>query len=274
MQNNIKIIEGVKCYAPELAMENNDFKESSFRKLYGLEEKNFWFRSRNRIAQILVAKYFGNKVMGKFLEIGCGTGYVLKGLEKYKNLELYGAEIYLEGLKFAKKRLPQIEFVQLDATNMPFENEFDCIGAFDVLEHIAEDELVMKNVNKSLKSGGIFFVSVPQYMFMWCYLDDIACHKRRYSKIELLNKLRRNGFRIKFHSSFVFSLFPLMLLSRWFKRNKRIGDTEKETFAELEMNRFINKLFEFILKIDEYLIQIGIKLPFGGSLIVVAEKML
>ncbi len=43
----------------------------------------------------------------------------------------------MEGLKYAKQRVPGAEFIQMDATEMPFENEFDAIGAFDVLELIS-----------------------------------------------------------------------------------------------------------------------------------------
>ena len=114
------IIDGIKCYVPELAYSNDDFNEANFRKLFELEERNFWFRARNRVIQVLVQKYSKPGQKGKFMEIGCGTGFVLKGLERFPNLELSGAEIYLEGLKYAKKRLPDVEFFQLDATRMPF----------------------------------------------------------------------------------------------------------------------------------------------------------
>ena len=206
-KDNPVIIEGIKCYAPESALENKDFDKKAFGMLYELEEKNFWFRARNNVIKTLVGRYFGKNVSGKFLEIGCGTGYVLKGLESFDKLKLFGAEIYLEGLKYSKLRLPEVEFVQLDATVLPFENKFDCVGAFDVLEHIEKDENVMTGVYYALKENGVFFISVPQYKFMWSYLDDVACHKRRYSKKEMITKLEKAGFKITYTSSFVFVLF-------------------------------------------------------------------
>jgi SAM-dependent methyltransferase len=267
------VIDGIKCYAPELANLNENFDAASFKKLFELEENNFWFRSRNRIIQTLFKKYSKKNQNVEFLEIGCGTGYVLKGLERFPDVSLTGAEIYIEGLRFARMRLPDIEFIQLDATNMPFENQFDYIGAFDVLEHITEDEVVMKNVFKSLKSGGVFFISVPQFMSMWSYLDDIAFHKRRYSKKEILTKLKNAGFTITYHTSFVFSLFPLMTFSRWLKRNKKVNEiSDDEITREFNLNPVINRIFESVLKIDEFLIKLGTKLPFGGSLMVVAKK--
>jgi SAM-dependent methyltransferase len=274
MNSEVTVIDGIKCFAPELAHFNKDFDAAGFKQLFELENNNFWFRSRNRIIQTLFQKYSNKTPNGKFLEIGCGTGYVLKGLERFPGVKLTGAEIYLEGLKFARMRLPDAEFIQMDAARMPFTDQFDYIGAFDVLEHITEDEAVMKNVFRSLKKDGVFFISVPQYMTMWSYEDDITCHKRRYSKKEIFNKLQNSGFTLMYHTSFVFSLFPLMWISRWLKKNKKACDvTQDELNQELKLNPLINKIFEYILRIDEFLIRCGMKLPFGGSLMVVAAKI-
>ncbi|MBI4945065.1 MAG: class I SAM-dependent methyltransferase [Bacteroidetes bacterium] len=211
----------------------------------------------------------------KVLEIGCGTGYVLSGLSKKFDYKLMGAEIHLEGLRYAQQRLPLVEFIQLDATRMPFKSEFDAIGAFDVLEHIHEDELVIKNIFSALKEGGFLFVTVPQYMFMWSYLDDIAFHKRRYNRKELTEKIERAGFKIKYVGSFVFILFPLMFMARLFKKKQVLKEgfeSNREMYRELYLSPFVNSLFKFFMKADQFLIKKGVSLPFGGSLILVAEK--
>ena len=77
----------------------------------------------------------------------------------------------IEGFK------PEVEFIQLYARQIPFDKEFDAIGAFDVIEHISEDELVISNCYKALKPRVHIYISVPQYMFMWSYVDDFAYHK-------------------------------------------------------------------------------------------------
>ena len=273
-----EIIDGIKCYAPAFAFQNNDFPPESFEKLYAAENSNFWFVSRNKVIKSLVKKYFpeSKSQKNKLLEIGCGTGFVLKGLSENKSLELSGAEIYLQGLKYARKRLPEVEFIQLDATNLPFNDFYDAVAAFDVLEHIEEDELVMKNVHQALKQGGYFFISVPQYMWMWSKTDDYACHKRRYTRKEMKSKLEANGFHIEYMSSFVFTLFPLMALSRFFSKRKskkeNIPDSDYSNAPELSLNPVVNSIFNFFMKFDEVLIKLGVSLPFGGSLFAIAKK--
>ena len=275
MNQYYETINGIKCYAPELANKNSDYPADVFKILYSVEDTNFWFVARNKIIQFLFKKYLGNKSK-TVLEIGCGTGYVLKGLQdNFANYQLVGSEIHLEGLKFAKERLPNVAFVQLDATKMPFENEYNAIGAFDVLEHIEEDEKVMQEVYKVLKPNGLFFISVPQHQWMWSINDDIAYHKRRYSRAEMEQKLINNGFEIIYISSFVFMLFPFMYISRFFKQKKVSKITAEiilKEMNELKLNPIVNSIFEVFMKIDLLLIKAGFSMPFGGSLITVARK--
>ncbi len=266
---NYKIIDGVKCYAPEILLESHYFPKENYEALYKLEEKNFWFLSRNRILLYFFNKFLHKIDRAKILEIGCGTGFVLKALSKLNKFDLYGAELYLEGLKFAKSRLEDIEFFQMDARDIPFENKFDAIGAFDVLEHVEEDWLIVKSAFKALKAGGLFFITVPQHKFLWSRQDEASFHKRRYSKKELTEKLYDSGFTIEFISSFVFTLLPMMLIARLQKKKKNsIG----YDFSELDLPQLTNNICNLLMSVDEFMIKRGISLPVGGSLLVIARK--
>ncbi len=108
-------------------------------------------------------------------------------------------------------------------------------------------------------------------MFMWSYLDDISFHKRRYSRKELIRKVKAAGFKIKYCGGFVFSLFPLMLLMRIIKKNKEVSSNTNS--PELEITPIFNSLLSTFMRFDEWLIRQGLNLPFGGSLILVAQKI-
>jgi methylase of polypeptide subunit release factors len=109
--------------------------ESIFEKLFSLEAGNFWFRARNKLIVWAIQKHFGN--VRSFLEIGCGTGYVLSGIKgNLPTTKIYGSELHSRGLQFAAERLPDVELLQMDARSIPFVDEFDLLGAFDVLESI------------------------------------------------------------------------------------------------------------------------------------------
>jgi SAM-dependent methyltransferase len=267
-------IDGFKCYNPAAVKNNSYYPPEAYEELFKLENNNFWFKSRNRFISFLFKKYLKNNIILETLEIGCGTGFVLSELQKNKNLNLTGAEVFIEGLSYAAKRLPDVNFIQLDAVEMPFEDELDVICTFDVLEHIEQDTTVIKNIYKALKPGGYFFISVPQHQWLWSVTDDFSNHKRRYSKKELINKLKDSGFRILYTSSFVFLLFPIMLLSRMIMGKKLPENKENELdlFREFKIPPVVNHFFSLVLSLEHLMIKLGIRLPFGGSLIAVAYK--
>jgi len=271
-----KIIDGVKCYNPEVALSNDYYPTDAFEILFKLEHTNFWFKARNRLIMYLFKKFIPAEEIQKTLEIGCGTGFVLNELKNLPGLKLYGAEVHLEGLKFASNRLPNIEFFQTDVTNMSFKSEFDIICTFDVLEHITGDEKAIVNIKNALKPKGLFFISVPQHKFLWGAIDVLSDHKRRYSRRELIDKLKNGGFKILSVTSFVFSLFPLMVISRLINKKKLPQNNNgiQDLFHEFRIPGILNSVFGIFMRIDEYLIRLGLKLPFGGSLMIVSEKEL
>jgi len=279
--DKFEVIENFKCYAPELAFESRDYSPEFFEKMFALEENNFWFQARNRILRGLFEKFIGKDKHANILEIGVGTGYVIKELSLIKNFQLCGGELHISGLRFARKRLPEVEFIQLDATRMPFENEFEAVGAFDVLEHVDKDIEVMQGVYRSLKAGGLFFITVPQHKFMWSEQDEGAYHKRRYSRREMLDKLKLSNYKIEFVSSFVTILFPLMFLSRWsvLKKHPPKSGIDYKTneveynFEELKISPLVNTISGLLMRFDEMCLKMGWSLPFGGSLAVVARKI-
>ena len=248
---------------------NIGFKTHYFKELAELEAGNFWFRARNKFILWALHKY--TPELKSFLEIGCGTGFVISAISKqFPDSKVSGSEYFEEGLLYARQRLPGVAFTQMDARNIPYESELDAIGAFDVLEHINEDEIVLQQICKALKPGGIVFITVPQHSWLWSAVDEYACHVRRYGANELHQKVGRAGFEIIRSTSFVSTLLPAMYLSRLMQRNKM--DVKMDAMAELRINPILNKLFEWLLNFELGLIRVGISLPVGGSRLLVARK--
>jgi SAM-dependent methyltransferase len=206
-----------------------------------------------------------------FLEIGCGTGYVLMGLSKaFPQLALAGSEIFSAGLDFAAQRLPNVDLFQMDATSIPYVDEFDVIGAFDVLEHIAEDETVLAQMYRAVRPGGGILITVPQHMFLWSQADVEAVHQRRYSAREMRRKVERAGFKIVRQTSFVSFLLPVMAAQRL---SKRRPDPSYSVHQELAIGGPANWGMERVLGVERGLIRVGISFPAGGSLLTVARKV-
>lgn len=255
------------AFAPALAAENEGFEPEYFGKLAELEAGNFWFRSRNRLLIWALRHYFPKAT--SFMEIGCGTGFVLSGIRQaFPDLDLSGSEIFSAGLSFAAQRLQGVELCQMDARRIPFREEFDVIGAFDVLEHIEEDEEVLSQIHQATRAGGGIMVTVPHHPFLWSALDEQARHVRRYQTRELRKKVERAGFRVLRITSFVSLLLPALIISRLkLRQSGKVPDN-----SELTAGPLINTAFEKILDVERMIIRAGLSLPAGGSLLVIARR--
>jgi SAM-dependent methyltransferase len=269
------LIDGIKCYSPEVATAYDDYPDAGFDVTDRNVEKSFWVRSRNRLFTRLVRKYKRPSGRTRFLEIGCGTGDFIQQLAGEPDLDITGSEIYLGGLRYARKNLPSVEFVQFDVSRGTMGEGFDMICAFDVLEHIENDTAALANMHRMLAPGGVLLLSVPQHMFLWSQLDEIVKHKRRYSRSDLAAKFAAAGFDVEYATSFVFTLFPPMLLSRLLDR-KRQAATPAAADADLEkrvkFSGAVNGVFDAFMRVDEALIRMGASLPVGGTLVMVARK--
>lgn len=261
------VLEGFLAFAPGLAYGNDGFPSVAFEQLMELEERNFWFLARNDLIVWMLKHYFPG--FRSLLEVGCGNGFVLKAVEQsFPDAVLQGSDLYLAGLSRASSRLRSATLIQMDATRMPFREEFDVVGAFDTLEHITEDRVALSQMHAALRRGGGILLSVPQHPWLWSAVDEYSCHVRRYTRTDLRRKLEHAGFFVERLTSFVASLVPLMFLRRRFAKTVDLDPT-----AELRIGGVPNRLLGLALAAERRAIQLGVNWPFGGSLFAVARKL-
>lgn len=261
-------INGFPAFAPELIRGASGYDPAHFSELAQLEAGNFWFRARNRLIIWATKRYFGRA--RSFLEVGCGTGFVLSGMAAaVPGLRLAGSEAAVAGLAIAASRVPGASLIQMDARHIPFREEFDLAGAFDVIEHIEDDTAVLESLREAVLPGGGLLLTVPQHPYLWSEFDVRAGHVRRYRAAELREKVVRCGFEIVKMTSFVSLLLPLMMLSRLGQQRPEPG---YDPLAELRIPSWLNRLLEGVLGVERALIRAGVAFPFGGSLLVVGRR--
>ncbi len=261
-------IAGFPALAPDLADSSDGYRAGLYSELAVLEADNFWFQARNQLIIQVMQRYFPQA--HRVLEIGCGTGFVLSGIAAvFPEALLTGSEIFSAGLAYAADRVASAEFLQMDARHLPFVAHFDMVGAFDVLEHIIEDELVLAEIHNALQPGGGLILTVPQHRWLWSRQDESACHVRRYTAAELRYKVNAAGFSSLYETSFVSLLLPLLWLSR-LRKNHAVG--ENDPMSELRIGSIANTALGWVMMLERILIQAGIRFPAGGSRLLVARK--
>lgn len=235
---------------------------------FNIEDNSFWFKHRNNCIAEVVKKYAPHST---FVDVGGGNGYTLQHLEKF-GIKTLLIEPGIEGCVNAQKRgLKNIICSTLE--NAPLkEQSVSAVGLFDVVEHIEKSFEFLIQVKKYLIAGGCVFITVPAYNFLWSKEDTDGGHYRRYTLRTLSDMLKDAGYSIKY-STYIFSIlpFPIFLtrtIPSFFGLGKSIHD-EKKIKSEHNGANFLDRIWNKEIQ----MIRDGKKIPFGGSCLVVAQKI-
>jgi SAM-dependent methyltransferase len=252
-----------------------------FSRLFSIEDAHFWFRARNEIIKAASVPIVAKLQPGyRVLEVGCGTGNVLRHLEQIcVNGSVIGMDLFFEGLQFAAKRVT-CRLIQGDIHASPFGSQFDLIGLFDVLEHLEDDCDMLLSLHKMLKPGEALIITVPAHMSLWSYFDTAAKHKRRYSISELSRKLTQTGYQIDYISQYMAIAFlpvwlgrKLTTLMEHLMRRTKLNQRARElTMRELRITPVFNNIMYWMLVQEARLIALKHRIPIGTSIIAIAQR--
>jgi SAM-dependent methyltransferase len=231
-----------------------------------VESFHWWFVIRRRLLRRLLHSLDVRQEFSA-VDIGCGTGSNLRTLGSAGLYKVVGLDRSFYALSIAKRKV-KLPLINGDINNMPIRlNSVGLIIAFDVIEHVDDDLNAIRELYQVLRKGGILILTVPAFNLLWGIQDVVTGHKRRYSRKEILVKLRQGGFTILRSSYFNFFLFFPILMAR---RMMHLMGLKIESENEVNFP-LINFLFKVIFSLEVYVLKY-FSFPFGVSIFCIARK--
>ena len=234
-----------------------------------LEKEHWWFVVRQKIILQFLQKYSGYKPLS-ILNIGAAGGASSQWLSDLGHVVSVERDPFF--IEYLQQQ--QIPVIDTSITTLPFENNsFDLVCAFDVIEHVSNDNEAIKEMERVCKPKGLICITVPANRLLWSEHDIVNEHKRRYSKRALLtlieNSSTSKNIELKYFNSLLFlPILTVRMFSRLFTGNNKNPESD---FTHYKTSGPINALLKYIFSIELTLLRY-ISFPFGVSLLGLWEK--
>lgn len=153
----------LKCKNCGLIFSSPILGEKEISKLYS--KSTFNYSGESKYLQKTYLGYFKKYVLNKefnkskILDIGCGNGFFLEGLEQLGAKKLYGVEPGQASVDKAKDNIKKNIKIAMFNKNLFPEKSFSVVCCFHTLDHIISPDVFLDNVYSLLqKNGKAFFV--------------------------------------------------------------------------------------------------------------------
>ncbi|MGZ4254596.1 MAG: class I SAM-dependent methyltransferase, partial [Solirubrobacteraceae bacterium] len=195
-------------------------EQQAYREQFELEDAHWWFEGRRAVIWALLDRAGLTAPGGglRILDAGCGTG---RNLIEFGPLgDARGIDSSPEAIDLCRRR-GVLGATEGRLESLPFDDgSFELILATDVLEHIEDDQSVMRELRRVAAPGGCLLATVPAYRWLWSQHDDAHHHFRRYTLRDLRERLRAEGWETAEWSYFNTALLPPIAAVRTLARRR------------------------------------------------------
>lgn len=243
-----------------------------YKEYYELERNHWWFVARegiltNYIHQLIKQGKLPSTDL-KILNVGCGPG------RSSEYLSMFGKVTSIEYDKFCCEFASEktgLEIINGSITELSFsDNSFDLVCAFDVIEHVEDDQLAVNELKRVTKKDALVLITVPAFMSLWSHHDVINHHYKRYkiNEVKQLFDSDNNGNKV-FDTYFNSLLFLPIYFFRKVSNLLKLGQKRKGSGSDFEAFKpgILNTILYKIMYFESGIINKKIKFPFGVSIL-------
>jgi SAM-dependent methyltransferase len=238
-------------------------EQSALEAMQACQATHWWYKARRRILANIIAT-LPLPPHAHILEAGCGPGVNLPMLKRFGQVHAFDISPYCVAAACAQGFAATLGHLPDGLPALP---AMDLVGAFDVIEHVADDQAALKSLYAALKPGGYFIATVPAYGWLWSEHDVRNHHFRRYTRPHFKRVIEQAGFEVLRMSYFNSHLFPLIAAIRGVRTLLGLRGFQDERVPP----RALNALLETIFASEVYGLR-AFDYPFGVSLLVTAHK--
>jgi len=206
------------------------------------------------------------------LDVGCGVGGFLGPLAQFGRVT--GFELDEPSIDWCREHgFPRTAVAISDRLPVaPASQDLLCL--WDVIEHTPDDRAVLAEMLRCLKPGGHLAISVPAYQFLYANNDRVAHHFRRYTRGDLVRKLRAAGFEVR-KATYVncllgLAIVPTVMLIKLREKLFRIP-FGASTNLDMPTPGPINALLAGLFSGERHVLR-HVSSPFGHSIFLVARR--
>ena len=245
-----------------------EMQQHTYAIMDRVEDSHWWFVGRRAILESFMreicAKLPTPDAGLRILDVGCGTGANLEMLAAFGEAE--GVDVSDDALEFCRRKGLTVE--KGLAEKLPYEDgTFDVTTALDVVEHLDDDIAGLKEMHRVTKQGGYSLIFVPAFMWLWGVQDDVSNHRIRYTKKQIVERLKQAGYSVGRATYANFTFFAPILGGRTIMRITGIKPESENNVNISALNGVFGKLFSA----ERHLLK-NFDFPFGVSIVVVARK--
>jgi ubiquinone/menaquinone biosynthesis C-methylase UbiE len=242
-----------------------------YKNLNEVERLHWFYRTKREIVRYWLLKSYPLQSDSVLADCGAGTG--LFASEMTDICHVIAIDSHEDALRLAEQNIGAENVKKGSCTALPLkDSSVDCITALDVIEHVEDDRLAVREFARVLKPGGVIAVTVPAMPLLWSDWDVALHHYRRYHHTGLLKLFDAALFEIMHWNYINVLALPAVFAARKLRPFFRSAAADKSSrrLEDKMLPSFLDNTLSFAFK--ALACQSWIRFPAGVSLLAIAER--